>query len=274
LLDDHGVRYEQNTKKVIAPYELDFFLPDFKVAIEVGSIFWHSDHNAKRGKDYHVNKYTSCKKLGITLYQWFDDELTNLFPIIENKILYIINKITAKIGARKCSIVKSGNTDLERKFLIANHIQGFSTDRKRTYIAYYHNEIVGLISFAQRKQYLELTRFAVKQNTVISGLFSKMLKYAIADMLYTGVVVSFSNNNHSNGALYKHNGFVIDNELGPAYYYTKDYHTRLNRQGFMKSKIAKKFNYDMTGKTEWQAMQELGYDRIWDSGKIKWVYTV
>lgn len=39
----------------------------------------------------------------------------------------------------------------------------------------------------------------------------------------------------------------------------------------MKSKIAKKFGVDITGKTEWELMQQLGYDRIWDSGKIKWV---
>ena len=102
------------------------------------------------------------------------------------------------------------------------------------------------------------------------GLFSKMMKHMITELNYSGDVVSFSNNGHSNGNVYKASGFKIDKILGPAYWYTRDYITRENRQNYMKSKIAKKFNFDMSNKTEWQAMQELGYDRIWDSGKIKW----
>ena len=38
----------------------------------------------------------------------------------------------------------------------------------------------------------------------------------------------------------------------------------------MKTKIQDQFGINITDKSEWQLMQELGYDRIWDSGKIKW----
>jgi len=92
----------------------------------------------------------------------------------------------------------------------------------------------------------------------------------IKELNYVGKVVSFSNNGHSNGGVYKASGFVIEKINGPAYWYTQDYTVRENRQKYMKGKIAKKFGIDMTNKTEWQAMQELGYDRIWDCGKIKW----
>ena len=34
-----------------------------------------------------------------------------------------------------------------------------------------------------------------------------------------------------------------------------------------------KFGIDMTGKTEKDAMEELGYSRIWDCGKIKWKWS-
>jgi hypothetical protein len=37
-----------------------------------------------------------------------------------------------------------------------------------------------------------------------------------------------------------------------------------------KAKLKKLHPYIDLEKTEWQILQELGYDRIWDCGKIKW----
>lgn len=37
---------------------------------------------------------------------------------------------------------------------------------------------------------------------------------------------------------------------------------------FSKTKIGK----NNPNKTEWQIMKENGYDRIWDCGKIKWIW--
>jgi hypothetical protein len=66
-------------------------------------------------------------------------------------------------------------------------------------------------------------------------------------------------------------GFKDIKHLGPGYYYEKG-NERFNRQGFMKSKLIKKYNLPFTdwSKTEWEIVQELGYDRTWDCGKIKW----
>lgn len=84
-------------------------------------------------------------------------------------------------------------------------------------------------------------------------------------------IVSFSDNCHSNGDLYRKSGFSIDCIIGPCYSYTLNGKPRENRQKYMKSKIAKKFDIDVSNMTEWQAMQGLGYDRVWDCGKIKWI---
>ena len=130
------------------------------------------------------------------------------------------------------------------------------------------------MSYKLDSKYMNITRFCTKQDVVISGLFSKMLKHIIRTTEYHGKVISFSDNRHSNGNLYKECGFQLDKELPPDYFYTKDYHSRLNKTHFRKEKIAKKFNIDITGKTEWELMQELGYDRIWDAGKKRWVLEV
>ena len=45
----------------------------------------------------------------------------------------------------------------------------------------------------------------------------------------------------------------------------------------MKSKLASRFGLDpdyVKNSTEWQIVQELGYDRLWDAGKKKWELTL
>ena len=60
-------------------------------------------------------------------------------------------------------------------------------------------------------------------------------------------------------------------ETSPNYWYTKDHKSRNHRFKFTKQKVIK-----MGGDpnlTEWQNMQNFGYDRIWDCGSSKWVWS-
>jgi hypothetical protein len=274
FLNQHHIKYIQNTKKIIPPLELDFYLPEHNIAFEVGSILWHSDVKSGRGKDYHYNKYKSCLDQGIRLFQWFDDELTNSMPVIQSKILYLTKRLNQSIGARMIKTIKPISSIIEAEFLRNNHIQGSSNDRNRVFGAYYNDKLIAVIAVKFKKSELEITRFATTLDATYPGLFSKMLKHVIKELKFTGTISSFSNNCHSDGNVYQQNGFVKTKELLPGYYYTLNYKERFNRQGFMKSKIQKRFGVDTSGKTEWQLMQELGYDRIWDAGKVKWCKTV
>ena len=267
LFDSLGVKYERNNRSLIAPLELDFYLPDFNTAIEVNGNYWHCED--KKGRFYHYTKWELCRKLGIDLLQYFEDEFENSWPIIESKIRYVCKKHTKRIGARQVTLNSISNKD-EKEFLEKNHMQGYTTNKNSSLAAYYNNQIIGIISWLHRKQYLEIVRFTTQIGIISPGLFSKMLVSVIAELKYSGRIVSFSNNGHSNGNLYKAAGFTLTDILGPAYWYMKNYSTRENRQCYMKSKIKKKFNIDITGKTEKELMTSLGYKRIWDSGKLKW----
>jgi G:T-mismatch repair DNA endonuclease (very short patch repair protein) len=273
FLEELGIAYEQNTRKVIPPLELDFYLPHYNVAIELNGNYWHSEIAGDKHKNYHYNKWLACREQGIDLYSYFEDELIDNIDVIKNKLQYLVNQNTCVIGARKC-MIGPVNANVESHFLNTHHIQGSSKARNKTIGAYYNDRLVAVLSWNLRKQYLEITRYACDTNASYPGLFSKMMKHMISELNYTGQVVSFSNNGHSNGGMYKASGFTLDKILGPSYWYTNNYILRQNRQGYMKSKIAKKFGVDMSDKTEWQAMQELGYDRIWDSGKIKWMLII
>jgi len=273
LLEGLAVPFLQNTRSVIAPLELDFYLPDHRVAIEVGSVFYHSEINSRgtRGKEYHWQKWQRCHQQGIALFQWFDDEIQQHWPVIVSKIKYLTHSINNKIGARKITLAPVSVTD-ERDFLNRCHIQGFTSDRNSELVigGYYENKLVAVMSFKDREPYVELKRFATELDHTFPGLFSKMLKH-IRPRLPKKPLISFSANCHSNGAVYAASKFKIHHMVGPTYSYTRDYHSRLNRQAFMKHKILQQHPELDPEKTEWQLMTELGYDRIWDAGKIAWV---
>lgn len=74
--------------------------------------------------------------------------------------------------------------------------------------------------------------------------------------------------------LYTKLGFKLTKTLKPDYwYYNCKYgrDKRFHKFGFGKSNLKKKFPkiYD-DNKTEWEMIQELGFDRIWDCGKFKY----
>jgi hypothetical protein len=267
-LDLYKIPYIQNDRVILSGKELDFYLPEHNSAIEVGGLYWHS-HFKLQNKNYHFDKWKRCNDQGISLYTWFEDDIRDTWPVIESKIQYLARVKKPKIGARKCRLQKVTYQEAT-PLLDANHIQGSVKGQQYILGAYYQDQLVGVMGFAYRKTYLELTRFVTDLSATYPGLFSRMLSYALADINYQGDLVSFSDNAHSNGAVYAANGFEIDKILGPAYWYTNDYQTRHNRQNFMKADIARKFGIDVSNKTEWQAMQELGWDRVWDAGKIKW----
>lgn len=267
VLDKYDIQYVVNDRSILKPKELDFYIPEYNLAIEVNGVYWHSDKY--KDKDYHYNKWKLCRDNGIMLLSVYDDDINDALSIIDNKIMYLTHRCTTVIGARKLLIADVDKYN-EYKLLDMYHIQGKLYNRDGALGAYHNDKLVAVINWKYRNKYLEITRYCCDTNASYPGLFSKMTKAMIAKTQYAGDVVSFSNNDHSNGNVYKQSGFTEDEILGPAYWYTKGGTPRENRQKYMKSKIAKKFNIDMSDKTEWQAMQELGYNRVWDTGKIRW----
>lgn len=87
FLYDMGFNVE-HTRKIIAPYELDIYLPDFKLAIEYNGDYWHALH-----KIDHIKKLNLCNQVGVKLIQiresdyseHKDEILTNILNLIFNR---------------------------------------------------------------------------------------------------------------------------------------------------------------------------------------------
>ena len=83
-LKNKAIEFTHNDRSVISPLELDFYLPQYSLAIEVNDFFSHSKDNDaepfvhggfKRGPKYHNRKNRLCEEKGIKLFQLWEDEI-------------------------------------------------------------------------------------------------------------------------------------------------------------------------------------------------------
>lgn len=179
--------------------------------------------------------------------------------------------------ARKCNISLINKNEAE-DFLLKNHIQGFS--RSTVYVgAFYDNNLVSVMTFKRggiNGQEWELNRFATSMKYRIVGIGGKLLKFFIEKYDPTEII-SFADRRwtidiHSN--LYTKLGFEIDKICKPDYHYYNvkiDKYKRLHKFLFSKKTLSRKYGFPMT-MTETEMAKELGYDRIWDCGLVKYVW--
>ena len=74
-----------NDRSIIAPKELDIYIPSRNVAIEFNGLYWHSE---ERGcdKGYHYGKWRECTKKGIQLIAIWEDDWRDKRESVEHAI--------------------------------------------------------------------------------------------------------------------------------------------------------------------------------------------
>lgn len=253
--------------------ELDIYLPEFNLAIEVNGVYWHSESMGKY-RDYHLYKTLKCNEKGLDLIHIFDFEWVNKKEILKSIILNRLGRTPNKIYARKCEIREINNTKIIKEFLNNNHIQGY-THSSFNLGLYHNNELISVMTFGKnrfKKQSgeWEMVRFCNKLNTNIIGGASKLFNYFLKN-LPNQKIISFSDRRFFEGGLYKQLGFVFEKFTKPSYFYWKN-ERAYNRMSYQKHKLPKLLEIYDPNKTEYQNMLDNKFIRIWDCGNGKWVY--
>jgi len=288
FLKENKINYLENYRHAIEKKELDFYISDKKIAIEINGNYFHSERAGQKNKSYHINKTILCEEKGIKLIHIFEDEIILNEKIVLSKLKHILGLQSKDntVYARKCNI-KIVEPKVKSKFLKENHLQGNCISKINVGL-YYNNQIISIATFSQNRVSLgqkskegewELTRFCNLINHNIPGAFSKLLSFFIkkykpkkiisyCEIRYSGI----SNTNN----MYVKNGFVLEGITKPSYWYFEknNYIFRHHRFNFRKNiilKIAQSKNISTEKLTEWEIAQNLNMDRIWDCGQMKYV---
>jgi very-short-patch-repair endonuclease len=264
FLDGLGVEYLIGSRKLLSEnLEIDFYIPQFKIGIEVNGLYTHSFYTGKKDKNYHNNKFIIAEQNGIKLLQFWEPDIVNKPDLIKSMLFNKCTLQNTKTHARKC-IVKDVNFSEASLFYNDNHIQGTPSKSTHSIGLFVCGELISLIGFIKYKEKTYITRFCSKKFNSVVGGFSRLLS-----KIPGKEIITFSSNDISDGALYKNAGFKCTSSSYYDMWYT-DYKKIYNRQQFMKSKLSGLFeNFDQN-LSETQNMIKNGYDVIYKSGTKTW----
>lgn len=274
LLTMCGITYELHNRKIIHPYELDIFIPEHNLAIEVGSAYWHGEQNGK-SENYHSEKWKRCKELGITLLQFFDDDIFTYWHLTSSKILRCLQLSSVPVvGARKINIGKPSRQE-EREFLTEWHSKGWAAVRSDSVGGYYNGELIACMTIKKSSKIntVSIDRWATNINYSFPGLFSRLLSWWIKKENFKGTIETWCDNRLGTGKVYQSAGFSEKECSRPGYWYFKNSGLE-NRVKYQRHKLKTLFSLsdyeNRQDLTEYDIMLSQGYDRLWDAGHTKW----
>ena len=275
FLSDYVVNIKINDRNIISPKELDIVLPDYRLAIEINGIYYHSEIGGNKNRSYHTEKLQQCNRCGYKLIQVTDNIWKEKKQIVKSRLLAKLNIFETKIFARKCKIDYI-NIEQEREFLNKTHIQGYH--RSDICLGLFHNNIlIAVMSFCKSRfnsQFdWELLRYSIDLNTSVIGGANKLFTYFI-NHYKPNNIISYSDKTWNTGQVYTRLNFEYSHTSKPNYQYihTSDYSKLISRQSFQKHTLHKKLPIFDHQLSEWENMKNNGYDRYWDCGNDVWVW--
>jgi G:T-mismatch repair DNA endonuclease (very short patch repair protein) len=262
-----GETVRNHHRQIDPRFEYDVTIPDKRIAIEFNGLYWHGEE--KKGASYHLHKSQAAQGAGWTLLYVWEDDWRDRRQIVERMIARKLGvSEEPRINARQLEF-RAVTSRQAREFLETNHIQGFVGGS--AYGALCDGEAIhAVMVFKKSQDGFRLERYAT--DAIVRGGFSKLFGRMVEA---TGAkrVATFADRGVSDGSLYALNGFKKDGEIPPDYMY---------RVG---TKRVHKFNYRIKrfrddpnlhyedGLSERELAALNGLDRVYDAGKVRWVWT-
>lgn len=260
LTDKEIVR---NTRDVIPPLELDIYIPTMNLAFEFNGDYWHSE-NFGRSKFYHIEKTKQCEKKGIRLiHVWEHEWLKNNEKIkIFIKSLFVKRE---KIRASKC-VIKNLSTKEFDKFADKYHLLGATSTIAVRLGLFYDDTLVSAIglSFDSKHEFWNLKRYIVGEYQVMGG-FEKLFKHFI-EKYDPNKIITFVELSKFKGDVNIKNGFVLDKELDPDFFWV------INDVRVDKWTSWRQFKESDENTAEYQKKMKTFALKCFDAGKLKLVW--
>lgn len=281
-LDSLNIKYIMHDRKIIHPKELDFYLPECNIAIEVNDTYSHNSTRTSFGDNnitptkYHQNKVIECMSKGVHLIHLYEWEILDehKFNKIKTYILSLIGKVDKKIYARKCKIKEVYKSEA-RQFYRENHLQGPINSLNINYGLYYDNVLVSCMSFGKprfnKKYEYELLRFANKAGYSVVGAASKLFN-AFTEEYNPNNIISYCDMDKFSGRVYEFLGFNEIDCASPTFTWT-DYERIFNWKVILDKGPDKILGTDYgKGANNEEIMLKEGFVKVYNSGNKVYVW--
>jgi predicted RNA-binding Zn-ribbon protein involved in translation (DUF1610 family) len=169
----------ENRRTVIAPYELDIYLPKLKIGFEYNGDYWHGYRASSTTgfKEYMRSleqKRLLCMEKGIRLITISECDYVDRPEVIHRFIKDTILP-RKRVFARKCEI-REIDLDTAKKFCEYYHVNGFRGGQFK-YGLYHEDELLIVAIFGKHKEDYECVRLCYKTGYDIIGGWAKIQKH-------------------------------------------------------------------------------------------------
>lgn len=278
----------ERDRSVIAPKELDIYVPEHRLAIEFCGEYWHGADKAEDepfARRRHAEKFLACQAQGIRLLTLWWSEWEDSAAAVRQIIRNALGKTHGSVGARRCDLKRVGRHEAAA-FFDRYHVQG-GAGHGQHYGLYLRGRLLACMRFTEgandrgvhANRTWTLSRYATRIS--VPGGASRLFK-AFVDDNCPEIVKSFSDNRLFDGALYERLGFHKEAEIEPDY---QVYHQRLGllpKSAWQRKNIPARirelgsketFDPDADPRSERDMTFLLGALRLYDCGKKRWVWT-
>lgn len=272
FVEELGFMAVSRDRTVIAPKELDIWIPEKRLAIEFDGTYWHSAKFESRSKS--VEKLNLCDTHGVQLITLQE----HLWVQKPNQVLSRLRSILGKnetIDGRKTAVVELTQPE-SSQFLWDHHLQGPA--RASVHLGLRSgDELVAVATFGRprwsKKHDWELIRMAFRSGTTVVGGAAKLLKAFRKNR--TGSVVSYADRCWSTGNVYRQLGFSFSHNTAPSYWWCHHslgtyarYQTQKSKLEKLLTGLGKEFVPELS---EDDNMTRAGFLPIYDRGNSVWV---
>lgn len=269
-----GIEYVSNTRSIIPPKELDIYVPSHRLAIEFNGMYWHAfgPGDPASEKYRHREKYETCRRAGILLLQIDEHEWMN-----ETTRSVWMSVLASKLGkhrrvAARATEFRPISRHEANRFLSTNHLQGGTPVVRWAFGLFHGDHLVGVITFAMHeKGMINLTRLAFPLGVTVIGGARKLFQNALPHLPEMDIV-TFSNNQYSDGSVYGVLGFEKEADLPPSYQWLFR-GSVWNKRQMRRRHLARRpdIQFDPS-KTEHQNLFAAGARCLYDAGYRRWRY--
>ncbi len=238
-IESFNLTLVRNNRHIIGPKELDIYIPEKNLAIEINGNYWHSSGDFKydeKANSRHLHKTNLCDEIGINLFHLFEGEWIHKKENCKNIIKSMLGIHDHQIRYNE---VELDDIDILAAEKYCNYvsIKHFVFNERDAKGLFYNNEMIGTI--------------LIKYNTIVDYQISP--GYNIMD-LYENLILSYDI------LLDRRMDFVNKKFLEKAEIISPNYYYTERDIIWSKHEIENKYGSDI------EELYKLGFRRIWDSG--------
>jgi len=256
----------QTNRNLIENYEIDIYLPDYKIGIEYNGMYWHSEQKGI-DKYYHLNKTLLSENNGFFLIHIFESEWIN-------RPLQTISLIERHIGIFD-EIIDVNDIDIrilredETNFFLSTTTLFFTESIFEKRIgAFYDNKLVAIMTLESFKEKSIINKFYEKMGIGFDGNIFELLLNSF-DIESNKPIHYYPDRRYTktDDKMLLESGFTFEGGTEPNLIYSKNMSHILSHT-VTKNNILNFVNEYDENLNIYENMIFNGYLSIWDCGKL------